>query len=88
VLPQNLTRPEAWRMAAWLLQGEKTGYRMAPGITPVSPTATENPVGARSQSFGGDEPSVLDDQARRIMQGMGIDEETYLKNRRDERRGR
>jgi len=88
VLPQNLTRPEAWRMAAWLLQGEKTGYRMAPGINPVSPTATENPVGARSQSFGGEEPSALDDQSRSILRGFETDEASYTANRRTERRGR
>jgi len=88
VQPQNLTKPEAWRMLGWILQGEKNNYRMGGGITPVSPTATETPMSAKPQTYGNDERPILDDQARSILKGMGIDEETYLKNRREEQRGR
>ena len=89
VQPQNLTKPEAWRMLGWILQGEKSGYKLpGPGVNPVSPTATETPMGAKPQNYGGAETPVIDDQARSIMKGMGIDEETYLKNRREEQRGR
>jgi len=88
VQPQNLTKPEAWRMLGWILQGEKNNYRMGGGITPVSPTATETPMSAKPQTYGNDERPILDDQARSILKGMGMDEETYLKNRREEQRGR
>jgi hypothetical protein len=89
VQPQNLTKPEAWRMLAWILQGEKMGYRApAPGINPVSPTATETPVSAKPQTFGGEQNIALDDSARSVLKGFGIDEGEYLKNRRAERGGR
>ena len=68
VMPQNLTKPEAWRMLGWILQGEKSGYKLpSPGVTPVSPTATESPIGAKPQNYG-EEPIALDDQARQLSQ--------------------
>lgn len=88
VQPQNLTKPEAWRMLAWILQGEKMGYRAPANINPVSPTATETPVGAKPQTFGGEQNIALDDSARSVLKGFGIDEGEYLKNRRAERGGR
>lgn len=88
VQPQNLTKPEAWRMLGWILQGEKTGYRMTPSVNPVSPTATETPIGARPQDFGGAQNTPIDDEARKIIQGFGSTEGEYLQNRRADRGGR
>lgn len=89
VQPQNLTKPEAWRMLGWIIQGEKTGYRMAPPpVNPVSPSATETPMGARPQTFGGEQNIAVDDEARSILKGFGMDEGEYLKNRRTERGSR
>jgi hypothetical protein len=88
VQPQNLTKPEAWRMLGWILQGEKSGYKLpSPGVTPVSPTATESPIGAKPQTYG-DDTIALDESARRIIAGMGMTEDEYLKNRREEMRRR
>lgn len=89
VQPQNLTKPEAWRMLGWILQGEKSGYKLpVPGVTPVSPTATETPMGAKPQSFNNDEAVVIDDAARKMIKGIGMTEDEYMKNRRAERGGR
>ena len=88
VMPQNLTKPEAWRMLGWILQGEKSNYKMpGPGVNPVSVTATETPMGAKPQSYG-EEPTVLDDAGRSILRGFGTDEGSYLKSRREELKGR
>jgi len=87
VQPQNLTKPEAWRMLAWILQGEKQGYKMGSSVSPVSPTSSETPMGAKPQSFG-ETQTQLDDQARSILRGFNDDEGEYLKRRRDESRGR
>jgi len=88
VQPQNLTKPEAWRMLGWILQGEKSNYKMpGPGVNSVSVTATETPMGAKPQSYG-EEPTVLDDAGRSILRGFGTDEGSYLKSRREELKGR
>ena len=87
VQPQNLTKPEAWRMLAWILQGEKQGYKMGQNVSPVSPTSSETPMGAKPQSFG-ETQAQLDDQARSILRGFNDEEGEYLKRRRDESRGR
>lgn len=88
VQPQNLTKPEAWRMLGWILQGEKRGYKMQPGgVNPVSPTSTESPVSAKPQNYG-EEPIAIDEQARAIIRGFGRDEADVLKSMRGERKGR
>jgi hypothetical protein len=88
VQPQNLTKPEAWRMLGWILQGEKSGYKMpGPGVVPVDATATETPRGTRPQNYG-EEPIVIDDTARSIIRGFDADEASVLKSMRDEQRRR
>ena len=77
--PDSALNPETWRMAAWQMQGMKSGYkRTAPGIVPVPVVRTETP-GSRPP-LAGPQSAPFSEADRRMNAAMGITEEQARKN--------
>lgn len=79
--PENALNPETWRMAAWQLQGMKSGYKPRPAgppLQPVQSVRTETP-GARPPYYGTPLPS-LSEKDRKMTEAMGISVEQAQKN--------
>jgi hypothetical protein len=77
--PDSALDPQTWRMAAWQMQGLKSGYkRMTSPINPVPVTRTETP-GYRPP-LAGPSGAPLTEADRRMNAAMGITEEQARKN--------
>lgn len=77
--PDSAMDPQTWRMAAWQMQGMKSGYkRSATPINPVPVPRTETP-GYRPP-LTGPSGAPLTEADRRMNAAMGINEEQARKN--------
>jgi hypothetical protein len=79
--PDSALSPETWRMAAWQMQGMKSGYKPRPAGPPLQPipsVRTETP-GSRPPYVGPSGPP-LGEADRRMSAKMGISEEQARKN--------
>lgn len=77
--PDSAMDPQTWRMAAWQMQGMKSGYkRTTSPINPVPVTRTETP-GYRPP-LAGPSGAPLTEADRRMNAAMGITEEQARKN--------
>jgi hypothetical protein len=77
--PDSALSPETWRMAAWQMQGLKSGYRRSQTpINPVPAPRTETP-GYRPP-LATYQSAPLSESDRRMNAAMGITEEQARKN--------
>jgi hypothetical protein len=72
--PTQVGNPEVWKMAAWQLRGNKSGYAGQQNVRPVNPSPTETPSGTRPPGYGTEEQISFTDQARQMAKGFGISE--------------
>jgi hypothetical protein len=74
--PESALSPQTWQMAAWQLQGMRTGYKPgqpAPAINPVAPVRTEMPGSRPPSTMAPAYP--MSEADRRMTERMGITDE-------------
>ncbi len=78
IAPELVSNPETWIRTAWLLTGDKTGYKIPKSKQGSSPTGLETPDATKKQPSEPDDTIVLDPTKKSIMKAFGMNKKEAI----------